>query len=686
MKPKPVLPVNPLNGSLYSKSYFEIYEEKRKHLLMIQPHIKTELFSLLTQHQGVIISVGTSSGKSVETIPQVLEFLDYKGCVLCVQPKRVPAFSIAQYVAKCQDVVFGEEVGYAHGGGSLWKPGVTKILFATEGTVVQMMLQDPLMRPFSAIAMDEVHERTADTDILLYLLQQLTISGKRPDMPVLMLSATIDPKAFAKYFKACRGGMGVLEVAGAITHPVERIFLQEDVPIEQLYIKGAEMVVHLLNTIREPDGDIVYFLPGGAQMSAVSKALESQRSSIRDTFEICILTSSSTQEDKVKAQQTLAKKLGVIRKVVLATEVAEASVTFDNMLHVIDCGVKITVYFEGSSGAMVMDTVPIAQSNIIQRMGRVGRTRPGYAHMLYTKDNFESRPRFKVPSIKTDDPTPKVLEWLAKGVAGSKSLKELHKRMLSKFMDPFDAAWTGIARKSLIEFKFLNRDTTLTALGRRLAPFGLSPGMCLAMDHAEKLGCVDIMLLITTVQNARCRMNIPEKLARDMKKIDSAAHSCELWQRCLMLQLYLQHTRVRHDGGRDDPKEPFSVVPPSIAAQWCNKHALDADAMESLGEFYDKQLEALIRIARTRSFIARVDHRKHSSVLARATQALVKSLPKNVATLNPDGSGTFLDGAGTRLKCKDQLIKSNEGVSKVVYLVLEKSFDKLVMGLPVPLI
>lgn len=679
------LVINPITGAYFSSAYFDEELPWRQNLPMFQDAAKLRLFSMLDKHQGIIVSSQTGSGKTVVAVPQLLEYLDYQGTVLCVQPKRLPAYATAKTVAEGLDVKFGEDVGYAHGGEAKWIPGHTKILFATEGTVIQIMLNNPTLIGFSAIAMDEVHERSPETDVLLFLLQALVKSGKRKDMPILMLSATIDPKAFSRYFRAARGGMALLKVPG-ITSPYtkELRFLSYDPKGDNIYKAGTDIVVKLLKTTPEPDGDIIFFLPTAATMKTVAFALDAARENILDKFQILVLMRKSTEEEKAIATGSTgirAADLGVKRKVILATDIAEASLTFDNMLHVVDSGVKLAVSFSAESRANVMDIQPIAQSNIIQRIGRTGRNRSGYAHLLYTKENFEARPQFKTPSIKTVDPTASVLGWLSKGLTGAKSLRQLHKNMLSKFMDPFDTRWTNVAKITLLEYGFLNKDTTLTPLGKRLAPYGLSPGMCVAMDHAVRLGCADVMLLISTLESFTDPIDISDKLTKHMERVDPAAHICGLWQKCIVLKMYLEHSRINPSHGRDDEKT--SVTPPSLAAQWCDKQALDPKAFEELGRSYDKQLNALISVRRQQAHAQHVNRGK-DSLLTRATACIAAAMPHKIADINPDGS--FQDRQGRRLKCKDALIKNNPHVKRVVYLSLSKAFNKLEMTYPIPIL
>jgi len=339
----------------------------------------------------LIIKGETGSGKSTQ-IGQYLAEAGWvkndEGQTLTIgitQPRRVAAVTLAKRVSEEMNCELGNEVGYSIRFDDLYQDGKTLIKYMTEGILIREMMSDPLLKKYSVIMVDEVHERTLYTDIVLGLLKK--ILRKRPEFRVIISSATIELDLFTKYFTQDGISVDYLFVFGR-TYPVEVFYAQE--PVAD-YIKASiDIVIKIHETL--PGGDILVFLTGQEEVERAVKTLLDYAKEIKERTDLkrmYVLPMYSTlpSYDQLKVFEHFSKS---VRKVVIATNIAEASVTINGIVYVVDCGFVKLRFYNTKTCTDSLVVVPISKASAEQRAGRAGRTQPGKVFRLFTEHSYQN--------------------------------------------------------------------------------------------------------------------------------------------------------------------------------------------------------------------------------------------------------------------------------------------------------
>ncbi|XP_073930859.1 probable ATP-dependent RNA helicase DHX35 isoform X3 [Castor canadensis] len=360
-------------------------EQQRQKLPVFK--LRNHILYLIENYQTVVIVGETGCGKSTQ-IPQYLAEAGWtaEGRVVGVtQPRRVAAVTVAGRVAEERGAVLGHEVGYCIRFDDCTDALATRIKFLTDGMLVREMMVDPLLTKYSVIMLDEAHERTLYTDIAIGLLKK--IQKKRGDLRLIVASATLDAEKFRDFFNQNETGdpakdtCVILTVEGR-TFPVDIFYLQSPVPD---YIKSAvETVVKIHQT--EGDGDILAFLTGQEEVETVVSMLIEQARALARTgmtkhLRVLPMYAGLPSFEQMKVFERVSRS---VRKVIVATNVAETSITISGIVYVIDCGfVKLRAY-NPRTAIECLVVVPVSQASANQRAGRGGRNRSGKCYRLYT--------------------------------------------------------------------------------------------------------------------------------------------------------------------------------------------------------------------------------------------------------------------------------------------------------------
>ncbi|XP_041361279.1 ATP-dependent RNA helicase DEAH11, chloroplastic-like [Gigantopelta aegis] len=350
---------------------------------------RKEIVKLVTESQVCVILGETGSGKST----QVTQFLyqvgfGNDGIIVCTQPRKVAAISLATRVASEMDTSVGQVVGYRVGMKSKFG-GNTKILYMTDHALLNDCLQDPTLSKYSCVIIDEAHERSIYTDLLLGMVKRC-ISG-RPELKVIITSATIDPDIFVQYFNGCP----VLKVSGR-TFPVDVIWqpVGHEVDIFENYLEAAvQKVVEIHRT--EPEGDVLVFM---------TTPLETER--CRDSFRQKLKNDNSYRCLVLHGQVQMTEQQLVFqptprgqRKIVFATNSAETSITIPGIKYVVDTGLVKEKRYDPKRNMDSLNVYMISRSSADQRKGRAGRTGPGTCYRLYSKELYQSMESSSSPEI-----------------------------------------------------------------------------------------------------------------------------------------------------------------------------------------------------------------------------------------------------------------------------------------------
>ncbi|KAF9348435.1 hypothetical protein BGX34_002491, partial [Mortierella sp. NVP85] len=468
--------------------------EQRKQL-PVYNH-RTEFLYCIEKYQVVVLVGQTGSGKTTQ-IPQYLHEAGWtaKGRVVaCTQPRRVAATTVAQRVAEEMHVKLGMEVGYAIRFEDCTDPeGRTRIKYMTDGMLFREALMDPLLSKYSVIMLDEAHERSLYTDILLGVLKK--IMKKRPDLRVVISSATLDAEAFAAFFSSSKnpsdgsqGNATILSVQGRM-YPVDVHYLAE--PTSD-YIETAIQTVFDIHT-KEPAGDILVFMTGREEIEKVVNEIRERATTLppnkySDILALPIYAGLPSEEQMMVFEPS---ERGT-RKVVVATNVAEASITIPGIGFVIDTGfVKIRAY-NPKTGMETLTTTTISRASADQRAGRAGRIRNGKAYRLYTESAFlNDMPLTSVPEIQRSNLSAMVLQLKALGIENV---------LRFDFMTSPPAEMMSKALELLYSLGALDDHSRLTIpLGMRLAEFPLDPLLGKILLDSGKFGCSHEMLTIAAM-------------------------------------------------------------------------------------------------------------------------------------------------------------------------------------------
>ena len=454
-------------------------KEKRKELPMYA--FRDQLISALREHQNMIVSSETGSGKTTQ-IPQYIleENINNDLMIGVTQPRRVAAMSVAARVAEERGTRLGTEVGYS----VRFEHKVsdkTKIKFMTDGMLLRELVSDPTLSAYSVIMLDEAHERTLDTDMLLAFLKDL--SRARPDLKIIISSATLNSAKFATFLDDCP----IFHVPGR-THPVEKMFSQSP---EANYLHAAITTVFQIHISQPIGGDILVFLTGQEDIDMGVEQIEETMRKLGNRVRPLIVTPIySTLPSEMQAKIFEPTPEGA-RKVVLATNIAETSLTIDGIKYVIDTGLAKENVFNPSTGTSSLQTTPVSRASAEQRAGRAGRVGPGTCLRLYTKYNYYTELQAEpVPEIQRSDLTNAVLFLKTIGVDNIIDFD---------FLDPPSPDSLIKSLELLYMLGALASDGRVTRLGRQMVEIPSHPRLAAALIASHRFGCVQEVLTIVAM-------------------------------------------------------------------------------------------------------------------------------------------------------------------------------------------
>jgi pre-mRNA-splicing factor ATP-dependent RNA helicase DHX16 len=451
----------------------KILEVRKK--LPVFPY-REEFLAAVKNHQILVLVGETGSGKTTQ-IPQYLHEIGYSelGKIGCTQPRRVAAMSVAARVAQEMDVRLGHEVGYSIRFENCTSKS-TVIQYMTDGMLLREILTEPDLASYSCMVIDEAHERTLHSDILFGLVKDIV--RFRPDLKLIISSATMDAEKFSKYFDDA----SIFMIPGRM-FPVDIFYTKSP---EADYVDAAVVTVLQIHVSQPLNGDILVFLTGQEEIETAAEILTQRTQNLGSRIKelmICPVYANLPSEQQAKIFEKTPKGT---RKVVLATNIAETSLTIDGICYVIDTGFNKQKSFNARSGMESLVVTPVSQAAANQRAGRAGRTQPGKCFRLFTAWSFqhELEPNTIPEILRTN---------LGNVVLMLKSLG-INDLLNFDFMDrpPADALIRAL--EQLYALGALNDRGELTKLGRRMAEFPLEPMLSKSVIASEGYGCVNEVL------------------------------------------------------------------------------------------------------------------------------------------------------------------------------------------------
>jgi ATP-dependent helicase HrpA len=487
---------------------------------------REEILAALKTHQVIVVVSDTGSGKTTQLPKMVAEALGPEGGRIgCTQPRRIAAASVSKRVAEELSVPLGGFVGYQ----VRFEEKIsreTRIKFMTDGILLAETQGDPLLKQYAALIIDEAHERSLNIDFLLGWIKLLL--AKRRDLKVVISSATLDAGSFASFFEIGGNPAPVIEAPGRM-FPVSEFFLppNDDEELPQHVARAVEMLTEI-----DPRGDVLVFLPGEREIRECAEVLEGRRH--RET-EVLPLFARLGLGDQQRVFNP-----GNKRRLILATNVAETSLTIPRIACVIDSGVARVNRWSPGRGVQRLQIEPVSQASARQRKGRCGRVRDGICVRLYEEADLTERTEFSDPEIRRSSLAGVILRMKALG------LPEIDE---FPFLDPPAPKAVSEGYRTLREVGALDREKHLTDYGRRMSRLPVDPRLGRMLIEAEKEHCLPEMIPII----AALESNDPrERPAEKIREAD-AAHA--RWKDgesdfTGILRIWRDVTKFRETGGK----------------------------------------------------------------------------------------------------------------------------------------
>lgn len=471
--------------------------------------MRHDIATAINEHQVVVIAGETGSGKTTQLPKICLELgRGIRGTIGHTQPRRLAARTVSQRIADELHVPLGEAVGYTvrfndHASDR------TLVKLMTDGILLAEVQRDRRLLRYDTLILDEAHERSLNIDFLLGYFRELL--PRRPDLKVIVTSATIEPERFAAHF----AGAPIVEVSGR-TYPVEIRYRPleviapsgddedpDDPDHDVIRTEVRDQTDAIIDAVREleaePPGDVLVFLSGEREIRDTAEAL---REALTFTEVLPLYARLPTAE-----QQKVFAPSQSRRRVVLATNVAETSLTVPGIRYVVDPGTARISRYSRRTKVQRLPIEPISQASAAQRAGRSGRTAPGVCIRLYSENDFELRPRYTDPEILRTNLAAVILQMAALGLGDIENFP---------FLDPPDARSIRDGVQLLRELGAFDGDGAITELGRRLAKLPLDPRIGRMILAADAEGCVRDVLVLAAA------LSIPDPRERPTDREEAA--------------------------------------------------------------------------------------------------------------------------------------------------------------------
>jgi len=517
--------------------------------------VQDEILAVLRASGCVIIEAPTGSGKSTQ-VPQMLldNGIAGDGRIVVLQPRRIAARMLARRVASERGGRIGDEVGYqVRFERALNKR--TRIVYETDGIILRQMQQDPQLGNISAIVFDEFHERHLYSDIMLGFVRRLR-SAARPDLKIVVMSATLDAEPLTDFFEGARA----VRSEGR-TYPVDIRYLKNKAALQSkpVWETAAAETARLLREF--PQGDLLVFMPGAYEIRRTLEALR------RHPESRGVLTLPLYGE-LPPAEQDRALKPAEMRRVIVATNVAETSLTIEGVTIVVDSGLERRAGFDERRGIGTLLIEKCSRASADQRAGRAGRTQPGVCLRLWSETEHARRLGHIAPELLRTDIAETVLTLKSLGVEDAAGFDWVTR--------PQDSALEA-AEKMLINLGAVDAAGQLTEIGRQMARFPLHPRISRMLLAAERYDCVPSVCRIAAMLQERSIVlrSAPKTTLEHRAGLTEGYNTSDLLQALRLLE-FASDTGVNRD--------------------WCNRYGINAGAIRTvlrLAERLERMAESL---------------------------------------------------------------------------------------------
>ncbi|KAI5070262.1 hypothetical protein GOP47_0014605 [Adiantum capillus-veneris] len=558
----------------YSSGYMTI--ERQRQTLPAFKH-RTPLLYLIENHATTIVIGETGSGKTTQ-IPQYLVeggWSEGGRLIACTQPRRIAVQTVAARVAEEMHVTLGQEVGYSIRFEDMTTPGVTKIKYLTDGVLLREMMEDPLLVRYSVIMVDEAHERSISTDILLGLLKK--VQRRRPELRLIIASATLEARSIAAFFdtSAERRSQSqamdlvfpsrkpaILSIEGK-TFTVQIFYTEE--PVSD-YVRDAVSTVNSIHKL-EPPGDILVFMTGQDEVDETVQLIQHETENRHSDLVALPLYAGLARVDQEHAFGPIPRGK---RKVIVATNIAETSLTLEGIVYVVDSGFSKQRFYNPIKDVEALITAPISRASAQQRAGRAGRVRPGKCYRLYTEDDYTNLMSAEtVPEIQRSNLTSTILQLKALGIDSIMRFDWL--------ASPAPEAMVR-ALETIFAIGAIDSDAKLTSpTGFQIAEIPLHPMLGKTLIASCALGC-----------------------ALEMVTIAAALSVQSIWVPSRGRQKELDEAKLRFAASEGDHITYLNVFEGFLqsqrSAQWCHRNLINYQALKKVEDIRSHLSKLLQRL------------------------------------------------------------------------------------------
>ena len=507
---------------------------------------KSSIIQMIKENQVTILTAETGSGKST----QIVQYLHQEGfgLIACTQPRKIAAISLAKRVAEEMDSAVGQTVGFSVGMQTKANKALTSIMFMTDQLLLNECLHDPLLKRYGCVIVDEAHERSISTDLLLAMLKKALLS--RPEFRVVISSATIDPTIFEKYF---HGMSSRLHVHGR-TYPVELVWENNSKRLE--YLQAAIAKAKDVHS-SERKGDVLVFLTTPIETEKAQEQILNDPTLEKDV--LCLVLHGRLQSEE--QQRVFDPAPNGKRKIVFATNSAETSITIPNIRYVIDSGMVKEKHYNTEKNVSILRIGPINKSSAVQRMGRAGRTQEGKCFRLFTLEEYKDMSDEMLPEILRENLGVALLSLYQIGIKNPFNYD---------FVQPPPTEALLKASEELSDLGAVRNDT-LTQYGKIMAALHIDPrlGKFVALGIEEDIP-LDVMVIAAICSVGghvffRSGSDEAKKMADRLKTRFCSGYGDML----TLLEVYKEWSQ-------EEERE---------RSKWCVKHSMNAKTLRSTKDF-----------------------------------------------------------------------------------------------------
>lgn len=634
---------------VYNRHHHLPLEAQRQRLPVFQ--YRTHILYLLEKYQTLVLVGETGSGKSTQ-VPQYAYEIGHKVCV--TQPRVAAAVSLASRVSDERGDILGATVGYSAGMMSL-RSIESGIVFMTEGALLREVFASPLLMQYTCIVLDEVHERTQMTDVVMGLLKK--IARKRKNLKIVVSSATMDAEFLRDFFNLKRNERGsrstsvILTMQGRV-HPIDVYYLEDPTPD---YVKATVSTVMKIHE-NEPFGDVLAFLTSQEEIHAALDVLTeyAEENNLKNlsrkkfasgmnaaNLSILPMYGSLAFFRQIKVFQMAEKG---VRKVILATNIAETSVTIPGIVYVIDCGYHKMPFYEVNFKMETLVVTPISKNNAIQRAGRAGRMQKGKCYRLYTEAEYEKLSSSVPPEMLRSDLSSVLLQLKALGI---------HNLLRFTFPTPPPAKCLLAGIELLYALQALDKTGALTTdIGEKMAELPLKPMCAKMLCSSGEFGCINEALTIVSM------LQVDNVFVKPSARNSMAAKVCRRnnfevaeGDIIMYLNIYDAYSRIRLSQSDKKSKK--------ACKDWCNRMYINYRVMEKATEIREN-LEKLIK--NKFKIVNKIYEEPDlgTGKCIRIMKCVVSAFFSNAAHLNSTSGYRTLNGATTYLSPDSCLYRTTQ--------------------------